>query len=56
MEIKTKQVTEFGQSVTLYRVVNTETGKGTLWHSTEERALAHYQRHYGSPPVDWKNG
>jgi hypothetical protein len=42
MEIKTKQVTEFGKSVTLYSVVNTTTGKGTLWHSSKEKALSHY--------------
>jgi len=42
MEIKTKQVTEFGQPVTLYSVINTTTGKQTLWHSTKAKALAHY--------------
>lgn len=43
MEIKTKQATEFGQEVTLYRAVNSE-GKGTLWHSSKAKAIEHYER------------
>jgi hypothetical protein len=42
MKITTKQVTEFGKPVTLYRAVNTTTGKGTLWHDSKEKAVAHY--------------
>jgi hypothetical protein len=43
--IETKQVVQFGQQVTLYRVISPD-GWSTLWHSSREKALAHYKRRY----------
>ena len=43
MTIETKQAVEFGQNVTLYRVVTVD-GKSTLWHSTVEKAVAVAER------------
>ena len=44
MTIETKTATEFGKEVTLYRAVD-DSGFGTLWHSTEEKAIMHLERH-----------
>ena len=39
----TKQATEFGQNVTLYRIAN-EKGQGTLWHRDADKAWEHWNR------------
>ncbi len=45
--VETKQAVEFGKTVTLYRVYDPITGKGTLWHSSQERAWKHFERLIG---------
>ena len=44
MTIQTKQAVEFGQRVTLYRAVTDDGSKGTLWHSSQAKAVAHFER------------
>ena len=44
MTLTMKQAHEFGQTVTLYRVVTEDGSNGTLWHSTEAKAWAAWQR------------
>ena len=44
MTIQTKQAEEFGKLVTLYRATTDDGTKGTLWHSTEDKAVSHFER------------
>lgn len=44
MTIVTKQVVEFGRTVTLYRAVDSNPRCSTLWHGGAEKALAHWMR------------
>jgi hypothetical protein len=44
VKIQTKQASEFGRTVTLYRATTDDGSKGTLWHSTEAKAVGHFER------------
>jgi hypothetical protein len=47
-EVQTKEVVEFGRKVTLYRIIDSVSGKGTLWHSDLEKTWAHFARLRGA--------
>jgi hypothetical protein len=42
--IQTKQAVEFGRTVTLYRATTDDGTKETLWHSSQDKAVAHFER------------
>lgn len=43
-QLQTKEVVEFGEEKTVYRVLTAD-GWSTLWHSTSERAISAWERH-----------
>lgn len=47
-EVLTKEAIEFGEHVTLYRIVDLTTGKGTLWHRDQKKAWGHFARLRGT--------